>query len=242
MDPKYFQPLSKKILESLRSNILQGKWKTGNAIPTELQLCEQYSASRSTIRKALKILTDEGYLARKAGKGTWVTDKPDREESFRYKYLSDYPFPEQIKIDFLQIDNLAHNSSDNLFNGFPSDEMFVRIKALRSLKETPLAYTEIYLTETHAEKVLESFKKGSDIYVYKVLERVTGARIKEIHEVFSAILAVGELANRLKVMDGSPLIAINRQFLDENNNQVQATRVYLRPDVNLIKIVREVAV
>ena len=238
MDTKHSQPLHKKVLDLLRSNILQGKWRPGITIPTERELCEEFSVSRSTIRKALESLTVEGYLARKAGKGTWVTDKLTEDKFFTYQYLSDYPFPEQVKIEFLQVDHLAYNSSDILFNGFPSEEMFVRIKVLRSLKETPLAYSEMYMTENNAEKVLESFEEDRDIYVFRVLERVTGLRIKEMNETFNAILAVGELSSRLRVLVGSPLIVINRKLIDESGNQIQANRVYLRPDVNLIKIVR----
>ncbi len=233
MDAKY-----KGILDLLRSNILQGKWRTGSTIPTELELCEQFSVSRSTIRKALEMLTDEGYLARKAGKGTWVTDKPKEDSFFPDQYLSDYPFPDQIKIEFIQTDHLVYNPSDNLFNGFPTDKMFMRIKMLRSLKETPMVYAELYMTEDNAVKVLESFDEDNDIYVFRVLERVTGLKIREMHETFSTILAVGEIASRLKVMDGSPLLVIMRQLIDQNGNQIQANRVYLRPDVNVIKIVR----
>ncbi len=232
------QPMYRNISDKLRSKILQGKWKSGFVIPPELELCKQFSTSRTTIRKAIKNLTDEGYLSRKAGKGTWVTDKREDTEIWRYQYSSDYPFPEQAKVEVLQIDHLAADPSDSLFNGFPDGEMITRLKVLRSLRDTPLVYTEIHMTEGTAEKVMNIFKPNRDTYFFKLVERVTGSRIIEVHESFNAVLAVGEVAERLRVMDSSPLNTMTRLFFNENKYLVQSSRVYLRPDVNTMKIVR----
>ena len=231
-------PLYRAVAHKLRSSILQGKWKSGSLIPTELELCNQFSASRSTIRKALKTLAQEGVIDRKAGKGTWVTDERAENEEWRFLYTSDYPFPSQIKVEILQVDHIAPDLSDSFFGGFPSNGLVTRFKTLRSLRETPLAFTEVFMTASVAEVVLSNCDRGKDIYMFQILERTTGFRIKEVHETFDAVPALGEIAKKLDIMELSPLNLITRLFFDEGGNQVEASRAYLRPDVNKLKIIR----
>ncbi|MEM7216617.1 MAG: FadR/GntR family transcriptional regulator [Pseudomonadota bacterium] len=57
----------------LRKSIERGAFSDGEQLPTERELAESYAASRSTIRNALNILEEEGFLERKVGSGTYVT-------------------------------------------------------------------------------------------------------------------------------------------------------------------------
>ena len=45
----------------------------GHMLPTELELCEQFGISRSSVRTAMMSLVNDGYLKRVKGKGTFVT-------------------------------------------------------------------------------------------------------------------------------------------------------------------------
>ncbi len=60
--PRYYQ-LKEIIREQCAS------WEPGQLIPSELELCQMYSVSRTTVRKALDHLTQEGLLYRIQGKG-----------------------------------------------------------------------------------------------------------------------------------------------------------------------------
>ncbi|MEM8649609.1 MAG: FadR/GntR family transcriptional regulator [Pseudomonadota bacterium] len=57
----------------LRRAIETGTFSDGDQLPTERELAENYSASRSTIRNALDMLENAGLLERKVGSGTFVT-------------------------------------------------------------------------------------------------------------------------------------------------------------------------
>lgn len=47
-------------------------YPVGSNIPPERALCEKYNLDRITVRKALSILAEEGYIERKQGRGTTV--------------------------------------------------------------------------------------------------------------------------------------------------------------------------
>src|SRR5205807_2418305 len=74
--PRYYQ-LKEIIREQCAS------WEPGQLIPSELELCQMYSVSRTTVRKALDHLTQEGLLYRIQGKGTFVAPPKLRERFVR---------------------------------------------------------------------------------------------------------------------------------------------------------------
>ena len=71
------QPMYQQIAEDLRKQIDSGLLGRGSQLPTELELREQYDASRNTIRDAIKRLTGQGLVETRPGQGTFVTMKVD---------------------------------------------------------------------------------------------------------------------------------------------------------------------
>ena len=48
----------------------------GDPLPSEAELCEQFSVSRMTVRQALSELTNDGLVERRRGQGTFVAHRP----------------------------------------------------------------------------------------------------------------------------------------------------------------------
>ena len=65
-------PLYFVIKENLKSQIEEGKYKAGDVLPTESRLCQEYGASRVTIRRAINELIHEDVLERGFGKTATV--------------------------------------------------------------------------------------------------------------------------------------------------------------------------
>jgi GntR family transcriptional regulator, trehalose operon transcriptional repressor len=63
-----------KIYENISKEILDGRLNAGDMLPSENELAESYAASRETIRKALKMLSEDGYIHKVQGKGSIVLD------------------------------------------------------------------------------------------------------------------------------------------------------------------------
>ena len=71
------QPMYRQIADDLRHKIESGAVARGSQLPTELELREQYDASRNTIRDAIKWLTTRGLVETRPGQGTFVVEKID---------------------------------------------------------------------------------------------------------------------------------------------------------------------
>src|SRR5688572_28988798 len=67
------------VADTLRRRIVQGEYASGERLPSERELCEQFESSRITIRRALDILADEMLIQRRQGDGTYVSPKPSRK-------------------------------------------------------------------------------------------------------------------------------------------------------------------
>ena len=65
-------PLYIEVAESIKSAILNGVYPVGTQIPTENELEQTFNVSKITVRKAIEILSNEGYVEKKSGKGTTV--------------------------------------------------------------------------------------------------------------------------------------------------------------------------
>lgn len=65
-----FQDIYKQLSERIEA----GSYQAGTTLPSEHQLAVTYNASRETIRKALKMLSEHGYIQKVQGKGSIVLD------------------------------------------------------------------------------------------------------------------------------------------------------------------------
>ena len=73
--PKYQQ-----LAELIRSRILDGTYLAGEQLPPEVSLMEETGYSRDTVRAAVKVLRESGWLTVTHGLGTFVNPPELREQ------------------------------------------------------------------------------------------------------------------------------------------------------------------
>ncbi len=66
----------RQLAEILRARIARGDWAPGRAIASETQLVQQYGLARTTVRRAIAVLVDEGLVFTVPQRGTYVSE-PD---------------------------------------------------------------------------------------------------------------------------------------------------------------------
>jgi GntR family transcriptional regulator len=87
--PTGHSPLYMQVAATLRAQIVEGQIKTGEALPSERDLCTIMGASRVTVRKATEMLIEEGLLSRRQGSGTFVTPRIQAPGSFLTSFSED---------------------------------------------------------------------------------------------------------------------------------------------------------
>lgn len=69
-------PQYRRLYEVLRGLIEDQSYQYGDLLPSENELCTTHGLTRPTVRKALDMLVNEGFIIRHQGKGSIVQGKP----------------------------------------------------------------------------------------------------------------------------------------------------------------------
>lgn len=98
------QPKYMIIKTEIKQRIIDKVYPIGSRIPSESKFQEDYNVSRHTIRLAISELVNEGYLQKRQGAGTFVSDDFLNGQTSVTKtigvittYVSDYIFPSIIR-------------------------------------------------------------------------------------------------------------------------------------------------
>ncbi len=77
--------LAEEVAEQLQKEITEGKLKEGDKLPIEPELMKIFGVGRSTIREAIKMLLNRGYLSVQQGRGTFVESQMPTSEPFEQR-------------------------------------------------------------------------------------------------------------------------------------------------------------
>lgn len=82
-------PAYRRVKDHVLTHILAGDWDVGERIPSEHELKAQFGVSRMTVHRAIRELTDEGYVSRAVGAGTFVADRRVSESAISIRDIVD---------------------------------------------------------------------------------------------------------------------------------------------------------
>ena len=202
-------PLYLQIKNYILNQITEKKYNVGDILPSELDFQKQFTVSRITVRNAISELVMEGYLERTRVKGTVVLYRKATENISHANSFSSEMAQQGLEIhtSFVSVSNIRANSmiAENL--GIQPDDFVVNIQRIRSTKEYPIAYTESYFTLERNLPVDKELYYGS---LYETIKEYCGINWKtEIFrhsDTFTAILADSNLANKLQINSGMPVL------------------------------------
>jgi len=79
-------PIWKSIALSVTSDIAEGRYDTGDRLPTEAQLAATHGVNRHTVRRALSDMAEQGLVHARRGAGVFVAARP-----------TDYPIGKRVR-------------------------------------------------------------------------------------------------------------------------------------------------
>jgi GntR family transcriptional regulator len=140
-------PLYLQIKEHLLAKIDAGTWPAQSMIPTESELCEEYSVSKITVREAIKLLVRDGRLSRVAGKGTFIM--PQKIEQKLNRFFSFTRWAQQNGLEpasrILKVESLPADVHIAGHLDMPQGEPVTRIERLRLGNSEPLMLEVIWV-------------------------------------------------------------------------------------------------
>lgn len=224
-------PLYIQLADELRKKIAQGVYAFDTQIPSENELHQTTGYSRSTVRKALAILVNEGLLTKVHGKGTYVTDQTTVPK-------------EQPPHHFLSLTENIHNRGQKLttklvnvrwtqaaveqlqFFHLAENEQLLEITRLRILDDLALCVETDWFTKDFASLENEDLA-GS---LYELLQEKYEIYPATGKKSFSISYASQQEAFLLDVPRGSALMEIEDYVNDDQGAPLHMARQVLRGD------------
>lgn len=203
-----------RVAAAIIGEILQGSWEVGGAMPTEAELGRRFAVSRNTVREALRRLEADGYIRRRQGaRSVLVSRSPDKA----FVNAANAPGDLLLYVSDTRSQHLAteHILADQRLAellGGDTGERWIRISFLRFQDGAPdpICYSEIHVRGEHAEALSGL---GASATVYDVLERHYGVSFARVEQEIEATAADANLASRLNVSRGTPLLQVRTSFI-----------------------------
>ena len=205
MPPRYRQ-----IAEEFRSAIASGTYKSGDALPTEMEICETYGVSRHTARDALRILSDDGLIERRRGAGTVVASRgaPAFAQPIG-DFDSILQYARDARLDITTAQPADNDTLDRL--GLTGD--YVQLIGFRSVEDQPpQEITAVYIRSDLAPdtELIETLP-GS---ISEWIEANRGVHVERVVQRMEAVALNKSQAKRLNVAEGSPALRSVRRYRD----------------------------
>ncbi len=208
------RPRYQQLGDQLRADIVRGDYPDG--FPTETALCERFGVSRFTVREALRTLSAEGLIQRKRGSGT-IVQPPSARGGALHQPLSNVgeilQYARGTKFDFdRQFDKGIPPGIETAI-GIEHGGRWVHFVGVRTGADgVPLALTHVYLHET-LEAIADDLRSHEDP-IFRQIERLAGLKTARVTQDIQACLADSEIAAKLEVDPGAPVLRIIRCYVD----------------------------
>jgi len=208
------KPRYRQLAEIFRAEILSAKYNPGDALPTEMEICETHKVSRHTARDALRILTDDGLIERRRGAGTVVAERGapafaqpigDFETILQYARNSHFDINVEQAADQDTLDRLGLTGKYIQFIGFRRVE-----------DQPPQAITAVYIrTDLAPDTETISGLPGS---ISEWIEDTHNIAVDRVVQRMEAVALDKSQASRLGVSTGFPALRTVRRYRDASGS------------------------
>ncbi len=212
-------PIYIQLAQSLRLQIVEGKIVSGEALPSERDLCALMGASRVTVRKAIEVLIEEGLLSRRQGSGTYVTPRIQAPGSFLTSFSEDAEARGETTstIWVEKTEDIATEEEARLLEISVGSAIF-RLSRVRMADGEPLAIENAVVPADMIADVSELRNS-----LYKALAE-RGNRPMSGQQKIRAALAGPNEAQLLSISEGSEILRIERLTRRADGRPVELTR------------------
>ena len=224
------------IARDLTDAITQGRYAVGALLPTEMELCSSYGASRYTVRLALGALQESGLISRRKNVGTRVeAAKPSAGFVQSLASIEDLAQfgAEHVRV-VRRIEPVVADLALARQLGCAGGTRWLRISSLRmdgergvkagkrGLPGLPIGWTDVYVDPAY-DDIGARVRESPQTLVSSLIEQHYGRRIARVRQEISATAVHAALAAELRVEPGSAALQVRRSYFDAAGDVVEIT-------------------
>lgn len=228
-------PYYEQLKQLLITPIEEGTLSPGDLLPPEWELCKQYGVSRTVVRQALTDLVNERRLYRIRGKGTYVADRPRREqfmESTVGFFEDSARGSTTVTRRILAAELVVPPPEVGKVLDLETGKECVRLDRVREVEGDVTVYTQHYLPSRLHPDLLGAVRaydlKESSIYQFYA--DACGVRIRSGHRTLEAVGAPRRIARLLETKPGAPMLYVRSVGREASGEAVEFFEAWHRGD------------
>lgn len=225
-------PFHLQIKDVLAKEITNGMYK--DKIPSERDLMNRFSVSRTTVREAISHLVKEGVLEKIHGKGTFISRIPPVHEwldslnslTETVKKMGLEPGSKLLKSEM-------NAESEEISEILGADKLYT-IERLRTANSIPFAIERHYYSKELGDKLAKYDLETTTIY--DLLENELNIELVEAEQIISCKEVSFEDSVHLNVQVGSSVLSVERVIMDANGNPIEYYTSSFLPKLYVFRI------
>jgi len=231
--PLYFQ-----LARLLTGEISGGRWRAGDRLPSEAEICDAYRVSRATVRQALLRLENEGLIQRLKGRGTFIADTRHRSwlvqssEGFFHDEVGRAGLDVTSRILRAELAPLPPWASQALM--LDDSSQGAVLERLRFINGQVALHVTDYLLPGYEHAVVSM--RDRDGSLYDRLREEAGVRVHGGRRIIEATCAGAGVAKLLEVGPMTPLLLIESVSWNARLEPFHCYQSWLRTDRLAIEI------
>lgn len=225
------KPLYVQVADAIRDHIREQQLAAGTVLPSEAALCQRFGVARSVVRQALAALVAEGLVSREPGRAPIVA--PLREHRRMVQRSAGL---------FEQFASMGISLSTRVLKFEPAQpppdvaaffgtRATLLLERLRSVDGVALAFVRTWLPQAAVPGLDAALLQ--DASLHRVLAQKFGLRPGRGRNRIRAVAADTALADSLGVGNGSPLLMLEGEGLDQHGQPLEWFTTWHRPE-NLV--------
>ena len=205
-------------------------------LPTEKELLKMYQVSRVTLRGALKLLEEEGYIKRKAGFGTKINRKKHELKNFTTVQSFTNEMKENGTANTITFSSaisivFADKKMASMFDCELTERLY-NLKRVRGIEDKAVVYSDTWLNLNIDLPTSKEFLFGS-LYDYLISNNILFSRFEE---ELDAIIPSKELKETLNLAKDVAVLKRARKGYDINNKLIEYTINYYDASLYTYKV------
>ena len=203
-------PAYRLVYTDIKHKITDGTYPPGSMIPTETQLQETYQVSRTTIRKAISMLAQEGRLSIRQGHGTIVLENATTQSLNTITTITGTLMERGFKVTVqgMSIEQIEAPDVVRKALKLTSGSPVYRIQRVLCADGDPVAFSCSYYRPEWLPGLPQY--ENTFISIYALLQEKYNLQITEVDEVISAVSCSFIDSQILQVPQGTPLLRSRR--------------------------------
>ncbi|WP_428910689.1 trehalose operon repressor [Niallia sp. Krafla_26] len=215
------------IYNDLVKKIQTHVWPVSSMLPSENELTTQYQTSRETIRKALNLLSQNGYIQKIQGKGSVVIDI----HKFTFPVSGIESYAELTKKLNLKSKTIVHSigylDSEHEMLNFNSADTVWNVVRIREIDGEKIILDKDYFNETYVPRLSKEICEHS---IYDYIENELGLVIGFAQKEIVVETPTVEDRELLDLEGFSNIVVIRSQVYLDDAKLFQFTESRHRPD------------